>query len=79
MANRNPRLMVVLEPRLYSWIKKTAKSQRMSLSLIIRDLIKEAYSDREDFYWSQEGDKRIQSFKRKSALSHDETKKRLKL
>ena len=76
MVARNPRLMVVLEPPLYQWIKQTARKQGLSLSLLIRDLIKDAYSDEEDRFWSQEGEKRLASFSRKSAVSHAELKKR---
>ena len=77
MATRNPRLMVVLEPPLYQWVKEKAEKQGLSLSLLIRDLIKNAYSDQEDLFWSQEGEKRLLSFNRKTAVSHAELKKRL--
>ena len=59
MVTRNPRLMVVLEPPLYRWIKERAKKQGLSLSLLIRDLIKDAYSNEEDQFWSQEGEKKL--------------------
>ncbi len=77
MATRNPRLMVVLEPPLYHWVRQTAKKAGLSLSLRIRDLIKDAYSEREDLYWSQEGEKRLATFNRKTAISHADVKKRL--
>jgi len=77
MSTRNPRLMVVLEPPLYQWIKQAAKKQGLSLSLLIRDMIKDAFNDKEDLYWSKEGEKRLVNFSRKSAISHGELKRRL--
>ncbi len=79
MSTRNPRLMVVLEPPLYQWIKQTAQKQGLSLSLLIRDFIKNAYNEREERYWAQEGEKRLATFNHKAAISHTEVKKKLNL
>lgn len=79
MSTKNPRLMVVLEPPLYDWVKKTAKKQGLSISLVIRDLLKEAYNDKEELYWAKEGEKRLDTFKPASAISHEELKRRLSL
>lgn len=64
--------MVVLEPPLYRWIQKMAKKEGLSLSMKLRDLIREVYESYEDRYWSREGEKRLKSFKRSHALSHEE-------
>ena len=77
MSTRNPRLMVVLEPPLYQWIKQMARKQGLSLSLALRDLIKNAYSEQEDAFWSVEGEKRLSTFTHKKAIAHAEMKKRL--
>jgi len=72
MATKNPRVMVVLESPLYRWVKKIAKKEGLSLSTKLRDLIREAYESYEDRYWAREGSKRLKSFKRSEALSHEE-------
>lgn len=77
MPTRNPRLMVVLEPPLYHWIKETAKKEGLSLSLMIRDMIKDAYQEKEDLYWSIEGEKRLTTFSHKTTISHGNLKQRL--
>lgn len=64
--------MVVLENPLLKWIKKTAKADGISLSMKIRDVIREAYENHEDRYWSREGEKRLKQFKSSQALSHEE-------
>lgn len=72
MATKNPRLMVVLEPPLYQWVKKSAKSEGLSLSTKLRDLVREAYESYEDRYWAREGEKRAKTFKYSQAISHEE-------
>ncbi len=63
--------MVVLESPLHRWVKKVAKAEGLSLSMKLRDLIREAYESYEDRYWSKQGEERCKRFKRSDALSHD--------
>ncbi len=70
MSTKNPRLNVVLEPRLYSAIQHLAKRDGTSLSLKARDLIREAIEYCEDAYWVKEANKREATLNKKSALSH---------
>lgn len=49
-----------------------AKRDGLSLSMKLRDLIRESYENYEDRYWSKEGEKRLKSFKHSQVLSHDE-------
>ncbi len=79
MPTKNPRLMVVLDPPLYRWIKRKSKEDGVSLSLKVRDLIREAYEMYENSYWSREGERRLAAFDRKKAVTHEMLKKRLKL
>ena len=70
MPTTNPRLNVVLEPNLYKMLSKLARKQGISLSLLARDLLKEALELREDIYWNEEAAKREKTFSYKKALSH---------
>jgi hypothetical protein len=72
-------MMVVLEPPLHKWITRQAKIEGISLSLKIRDLIREAYEAYEDRYWSKEGERRLARFNRKKALTHKQLKRKLGL
>lgn len=72
MATKNPRVMMVLDPPLYRWVKKLAKSEGLSLSTKLRDLIRETFENHEDRYWAREGEKRLKGLKRSHALPHDE-------
>ena len=72
MSTKNPRVMVVLETPLQRWVQRLAKREGLSLSMKLRDLIREAYESYEDRYWSREGEKRLRGFKRSRALSHEE-------
>lgn len=71
MATKNPRLNVVLEPTLYAGISHLAKKEGVSLSLVARDLLKEALELHEDLYWQESAGKRDKTFSSDSALSHE--------
>lgn len=48
MPTKNPRINVVLEKGLYSTINEMAANEGISMSLVMRDLVKEALEIRED-------------------------------
>ena len=73
MSTKNPRLNVVLEPVLFSTLKKLAKLDGMSLSLKARDLIREAMEFYEDSHWMSRVAKREKSLKSGNSLNHKET------
>lgn len=70
MATQHPRLNVVLESELYDEIQKMAKQRGVSLSLMARDLLKEAIERYEDAYWEKVAKQRNKSLSKKSALTH---------
>jgi len=72
MPAKNPRINVVLEKPLYEAIRKIAKKEGISLSLKARDLLSEALEIHEDRILESVASEREKSFKRKSALSHDQ-------
>ncbi len=72
MATKNPRLSAVVEEPLYSWLKENAEKQGVSMSLLVRDLLRAAYEREEDAYWAEKADERMKSFDRSSALSHEQ-------
>ena len=70
MPTQNPRINVVLEPGLYTMLCKLAKKAGVSLSLLSRDLIKDALEIREDIYWNEVAQERDKTFSKTKALSH---------
>jgi len=72
MPTKNPRLNVVLEPSLYKVLGKLANYEGVSLSLVARDLIKEALEIHEDIYWQEVARKRERTFSYKKSFSHKE-------
>ncbi|MEK7448409.1 MAG: antitoxin, RHH family protein [Planctomycetota bacterium] len=73
MSVKAPNLNVKLEPGLYQTLNRLARREKISLSLMARDLIKEALEIYEDMYWQKEVQKRDRTFSYKKSLSHDET------
>jgi len=72
MSTKNPRLNVVVEPPVYSSIRRLAEKDGVSLSLKARDLIKEALEIYEDKYWLKRLEKREKTFERRSAQTHNQ-------
>ncbi len=70
MPTKNPRINVVLEKPLYESVRRLAKKEDVSLSLKIRDLVREALEAQEDAALAQFADEREKSFKRSRALTH---------
>ena len=70
MPTKNPRLNVVLEPSLYEALCKVADREKISLSLLARDLIKESLELHEDIYWEETAERRDKTFSYGEALSH---------
>lgn len=72
MPLKNPRINVVLEKPLYTVIEKLASRDGVSLSLKVRDLVKEALEIEEDFALSTLAEKREKSLNRSKTLKHHE-------
>jgi len=72
MSTKLPRLNVVMEPYVYQAVNRLAKKEGLSLSLVARDLIREALEIYEDVFWAKEAEARETTFIKKKALTHKE-------
>lgn len=72
MPTKNPRINVVLEKPLYQSVERMAKKDGVSLSLKVRDLLKEALEIEEDIALTSIAEEREKTFSKKKSLSHDE-------
>lgn len=70
MPTKNPRVNVVLEKPLYDSVRRLAEKEEISLSLKIRDLVREALEAQEDAALARFAEEREKSFKRARALTH---------
>jgi metal-responsive CopG/Arc/MetJ family transcriptional regulator len=70
MPTKNPRVNVVLEKPLYDSVRRLAEKEDVSLSLKIRDLVRQALEAEEDAALAQFAEEREKSFKRSRALTH---------
>ena len=70
MPAKNPRVNVVLEKSLYHEIERLAKREGVSLSLKVRDLVKEALEIEEDIALSAFAEEREKTFRKSTALRH---------
>ncbi len=72
MPTKNPRINVVLEKPLYEEVARLAKQDGISLSLEVRDIIKEALEIKEDKCLTAFAESRERTFSKTKALSHEE-------
>jgi hypothetical protein len=63
MPARNPRVNVVLEKPLYESVRRLAAKEKISFSLKIRDLIKEALEAQEDAALADFAEEREKTFR----------------
>ncbi len=73
MPTKNPRINVVLEEPLYRIIRELAEKDGLSLSMVSRDLIREALELREDATLAAFADSRERTPKRPDLIGHEET------
>ena len=70
MTTKHPRLMVTLDSPIFHWVKEMAQKEGVSLSMRVRDFLREIYEQYEERYWAKTGEKRLKTFRAKSAVSH---------
>ena len=67
-----PRINVILEEPLYETIEELAERDGMSLSMKVRDLVKEALEIMEDIGLKSFAEEREKTFSKSKSLKHDE-------
>ncbi|MBI4825734.1 MAG: toxin-antitoxin system, antitoxin component [Nitrospirae bacterium] len=72
MPTTKPRINVVLEEPVYNAVETLAQKDGMSLSLKVRDLIREAIEIHEDIALSAFAGSREKTFRKSKPLKHDE-------
>jgi hypothetical protein len=72
MPAKNPRINVVLEKPLYNALHDLAEDEGVSMSMLMRDLVKEALEVREDRALSDFAAEREKDFDRNNALKHED-------
>jgi hypothetical protein len=70
MPTKNPRVMVVLEPLLEKWLRKNAKTQGVSVSQAVRDIVRDAYREQEDAHWVRQAESRLATLEKSRVVSH---------
>ncbi|TAN45347.1 MAG: antitoxin, RHH family protein [Nitrospirae bacterium] len=72
MPTKNPRVNIAMEKPLYVTIQGISKRDGVSMSMVVRDLIKESLELREDVSLAGFAEEREKTFTRSKALSHKE-------
>jgi len=72
MPAKNPRINVVLDKKLYEAVNEMATDGGISMSMVMRDLVREAMEIREDQALAAVARDREQSFDSEKTLSHEE-------
>jgi hypothetical protein len=78
MPTTNPRVNVVLEGPVYEGLRRWAKRDGVSLSLKVRDLVKDALEAEEDRALADFAKERERTLDRNKAMTHSQTWEHLK-
>lgn len=71
MPTKHPRINVALEESIYTIIETLAKKKGQSMSMVTRELIKEAIEIEEDILLTSFAEERDKDFDQTRALDHD--------
>ena len=72
MPATNPRISTVLDQELAIWLQQKSVEEGLSVSMLVRDILRKHYEEVEERYWARAGEERLASFDPTTALSHDE-------
>ena len=72
MPAKNPRITAVVDPGLLNWLRRKAGHEGISVSLVVRDLLRRIRDDEENCFWAAAGEERLSSFEPSEALDHDD-------
>lgn len=72
MPTTKPRINVILEEPLFEAVEQLAERDGVSLSLKVRDLVKEALEIKEDLALTFFAEEREKTFRKSRSLKHDE-------
>jgi hypothetical protein len=70
MPTKNPRINVVLTPRIYADVQTLSEVRGLSLSSVVEDLIEDALEIQEDIALAALADERKKSLKKSELVSH---------
>ena len=73
MPTTNPRINVILEEPVYEGLRRWAKRDGVSLSLKVRDIVKDALEAEEDRALADLAKGREQTLDRSKAMTHSQT------
>lgn len=72
MPTKHPRINVALEKPLYAIIEALARKKGLSMSMVTRELIKEAIEIEEDTFLVSFAEGREKTFNRAESLKHED-------
>jgi uncharacterized protein (DUF1778 family) len=76
MPTKNPRINVALEKPIYALIKRLAQERGLSLSMVTRDLVREALEIHEDAVLVRFADQRVAALAGRKTMTHAESWKK---
>jgi len=72
MPVTHPRIMTVVDEELARWLRRRSEAEGRSISLVVREILAKQYAEDEERFWAKEGEERLRTFDRKTAVSHED-------
>ncbi|HKH45867.1 MAG TPA: antitoxin, RHH family protein [Thermoanaerobaculia bacterium] len=72
MPAANPRIMTTVDEELAQWLRRRSEAEGRSVSLVVREILAKQFAEDEERFWAKEGEERLKTFDRKTAVSHED-------
>jgi predicted DNA-binding protein len=72
MPVTHPRIMTVVDEELAQWLRRRSEAEGRSVSLVVREILAKQFAEDEERFWAKEGEERLRTFDRKTAVSHED-------
>ena len=72
MPAAHPRIMTTVDEELAQWLRRRSEAEGRSVSLVVREILAKQFAEDEERFWAKEGEERLKTFDRKTAVSHED-------
>jgi hypothetical protein len=72
MPMKTARVTTVVDEELAAWLKQRSEEEGRSVSLVVQDILRKYYVEEEERFWVREGEERLATFDRSTAISHED-------
>jgi predicted DNA-binding protein len=62
----------MVDEELAQWLKRRSEAEGRPVSVLVRDILTRFHAEEEERFWASEGEERLATFDRKTAVPHED-------